>query len=37
MIAVFSLAAVYAAWRIASAALDAVRRLPRSNEDLVFF
>ena len=32
-----SLAALYAAWRVARAALDAVRRLPRSNDDLVFF
>ena len=37
MIAIFSLAVLYGGWRIASAALDAVRRLPRSNDDLVFF
>ncbi|MCE3271305.1 MAG: hypothetical protein K0S57_1702 [Ramlibacter sp.] len=37
MIALLSLAALYGAWRLASAALDAVRRLPRSNDDLVFF
>lgn len=37
MITILSLAAFYSAWRIAGAALDAVRRLPRSNDDLVFF
>jgi len=37
MIALLSIAALYGGWRVASAALDAVRRLPRSNDDLVFF
>ena len=37
MIAVLSIAAGYAAWRVARAAFDAVRRLPRSNDDLVFY
>lgn len=37
MIAILSLATLYAGWRVASAALDAVRRLPRSNDDLIFF
>ena len=37
MIALPSLAALYAGWRLAGAAWQAVRRLPRSNEDLVFF
>jgi len=37
MIALFSLAALYAGWRIARAAYDAVRHLPRHNDDLVFF
>lgn len=37
MIALVSVAALYGAWRLASAALDAVRRLPRRNDDLVFF
>jgi hypothetical protein len=37
MIALLSIAALYGGWRIASAAIDAVRRLPRSNDDLIFF
>jgi hypothetical protein len=37
MLTVLILAACYAAWRVGAAALDAVRRLPRSNEDMVFF
>lgn len=37
MIAILSLAVLYGAWRVAGAALDALRRLPRSNDDLVFF
>jgi hypothetical protein len=37
MIAVLTLAALYGGWRIVSAALEAVRRLPRSNDDLIFF
>lgn len=37
MIALLSLPALYGAWRIGTAAWQAVRRLPRSNDDLVFF
>lgn len=37
MLIVLTLAAGYGAWRIAAAAVQAVRRLPRSNDDLVFF
>jgi hypothetical protein len=37
MIALLSLAALYGAWRIGAAAWQAVRRLPRSNDDLIFF
>jgi hypothetical protein len=37
MLTVLALAGLYAGWRIAAAALDAVRRLPHSNDDMVFF
>jgi acetoin utilization deacetylase AcuC-like enzyme len=37
MLIVLTLAGGYAAWRVASAALATWRRLPRSNDDLVFF
>ena len=37
MIAVFTIAGLYDGWRVARAAWDAVRRVPRRNEDLVFF
>ena len=37
MIALLSLAALYGGWRIGRAAYEAVRRLPRDNDDLVFF
>ena len=37
MIALLSIAGLYAGWRVVRAAWDAVRRLPRSNDDLVFF
>lgn len=37
MIPLLSLAALYGAWRVGWAAWQAVRRLPRSNDDLVFF
>ena len=37
MIALLSLAALYGAWRIGAAAWRAVRDLPRSNDDLVFW
>ena len=31
------LLATYGGWRIVAAALDSLRGLPRSNEDMVFF
>lgn len=37
MVALLSLTALYAGARLARAAYELVRRLPRSNEDLVFF
>ncbi len=37
MLALLSFAALYGAWRVGRAALDALRRIPRSNDDLVFF
>lgn len=37
MVALISLAVAYGAWRMARAAYDTVRRLPRRNEDMVFF
>jgi len=37
MLALFSIAALYGGWRVARAAYEALRRLPRSNDDLVFF
>jgi hypothetical protein len=37
MIALFSLAALYAGWRASRALLELLRRLPRRNEDMVFF
>jgi hypothetical protein len=37
MLVLFTLVAAYGGWRIARAALEALRNLPRSNEDLVFF
>jgi hypothetical protein len=37
MIALLSLAALYAGWRVGRAAYDAVRRVPRHNDDLIFF
>jgi hypothetical protein len=37
MLALLSLAALCAAWRVGRAALEALRSLPRSNDDLVFF
>lgn len=35
--ALLSLLALYAAWRATRSAWELVRRLPRSNDDLVFF
>ena len=37
MLAILSLAAAYAAWRAGRAAWHALRDIPRSNDDLVFF
>ena len=37
MIALLSLLALYAGWRLGRAAYDSLRGLPRSNDDLVFF
>jgi hypothetical protein len=37
VIAILSLAALYAGWRIVRAAVAALRDLPRSNDDMVFF
>jgi hypothetical protein len=37
MLALLSLAALYGAWRLGRATYDSLRRLPRSNDDLVFF
>ena len=37
MLALFSIAALYGGWRVTRAALDAVRQLPRSNDELVYF
>lgn len=37
MLALLSLATAYAAWRIGRAAFAALRDLPRSNDDMVFF
>jgi hypothetical protein len=37
MLALLSLLALYGSWRTARGALDTLRRLPRSNDDFVFF
>jgi hypothetical protein len=37
MIALLSMLALYSGWHVGRAAYDAVRRLPRHNDDLVFF
>jgi hypothetical protein len=37
MIALLSIVALYGGWRATRAVLDTLRRLPRSNDDLVFF
>jgi hypothetical protein len=37
MIALLSLTGLYAGWRAGRAVWDILRRLPRSNDDLVFF
>jgi hypothetical protein len=37
MLVLLSLLAFCAAWRLARATLELLRRLPRSNDDFVFF
>jgi len=37
MLALLSLIALYGSWRAARALLETLRRLPRSNDDLIFF
>ena len=37
MLALLSLLALYAGWRATRAAYEQLRRLPRSNNDFVFF
>lgn len=37
MLTVLALAAAVAAWRLARALRDALRQLPRCNEDMVLF
>lgn len=37
MLALLSLIALYGGWRAARALLETLRRLPRSNDDLIFF
>jgi hypothetical protein len=37
MLAVFTLAVAYGGWRAARALIETLRRLPRSNDDMVFF
>lgn len=37
MLTILALAAAYGAWRLARAAFQALRELPRRNEDMVLF
>lgn len=37
LLALFTLAACYGGWRAIRSAWDALRHVPRSNDDLVFF
>jgi hypothetical protein len=37
MMALLSLAGLYAGWRAGRALWDILRRLPRSNDDMMFF
>ena len=37
MLTVLTLAACYGGWRLARAALESLRWLPRSNDDMIFF
>ena len=37
MLTVLILAACYGGWRLTRAALESLRRLPRTNDDMIFF
>ena len=37
MLSILVLAGLYAAWRVTRAALESLRGLPRSNEDMIFY
>lgn len=37
MLMILALAAVYGGWRAARAAIESLRDLPHSNDDMVFF
>jgi hypothetical protein len=37
MLIIFSLLALYGGWRVARAALESLRNLPRSNEDWIHY
>ena len=37
MFTLLILAAAYGGWRVVRAALESLRRLPRSNDDMIFF
>lgn len=37
MFTVFIIAAGYGAWRVARAARESLRQLPRSNDDMIFY
>jgi len=37
MFAVFAIAAAYGAWRLIHAAVESLRGLPRTNDDMIFF
>jgi hypothetical protein len=37
MLVLLTLAGLFAGWRVGRNALEALQRLPRSNDDLVFF
>jgi hypothetical protein len=37
MFTLFILIGAYGAWRVAQAALESLRNLPRSNDDMIFF
>jgi len=37
MFTVLLIAAVYGGWRVVRAAVESLRALPRSNEDMIFY